>query len=584
VEIGVAKARSPERIPSWERWGVPLILLVVTLAAFCPVFGAGLTYDDFAVVHGPGANEAGAILAPSRWLEFGRTTRILSLELDRALFGDRTSAYHLQNVFWHFVASLGVFALARRLSGSSGIGLAAALLFVVHPIHVEAVANISNRKELLASAFALGSMLAYLRFLGGSTRYRWLWFGLSILALWGAFLSKETTVMLPFVAVVAELMFVPKERRLLSRSVPVLAIGLVLGIAALALYVSGRFDFGDLRTISTFGGYEGVPEMSTAILTSARAFWIQVRLLLLPVGLTPDHSIALSRSLVDPATTLAAWVGLAGVVALPFLLRRREPLVAFGLAWFLLFLVPTSNLVPISYYVAERYLYLPSVGLSLAAVRVAGRILDGLPERGRRAGIRRAGLGLGVATLAVLAFAAFSYTRDWRDERSLWERVLRSNPDSWKAHNNLGVDDFLAGRVESAIAHFDRAIENNPRSAQAWYNRGNAWNRLGRADKAIADYARALEIRPDHWAAAGNRGAVLLSVGRIEEATADLDRAIEIHPGYANAYFNRGLAHRAAGRTEEAIRDLEQALEIEPRNELMRQVLAETRALANGER
>jgi len=567
-------ARSPAAgTPPRLGWPAVALLLLLNLLLFGRILEGGLTYDDFSLVENPEVVE-GPVLDPDLLREPLRAVRTLSLRIDHRLFGERTSLYHLQNLIWHILCVLLVGRLGCVVSGRRSAGWLAAALFSVLPVHVEAIANIANRKELLALFFALAASLAHQRALRSRGKPR----AGSIAAagmLWGAaVLSKEVTIVLPLVLALYEGTFVGRERRLLLRRPLVFGGAGAIGAAILAYRVFETVDFGNLRMVSTFGGYEGgAPSWTQVLLTSARAFWTHLRLTAIPYGLSPDHPVTVSRTIVDPVTTLVAWASVFAVVAAVPWMIRRVPVAGFGIGWFLLFYAPTSNLVPLAYLVAERYLYVPSAGLALAGAWGAVHVFH---RAGAALGGRRALLIAvpGLLYLTWLAILSASYTGAWRSERALWKRALAVHPDSARAHLHLGVEDFVDGKLDAALRHLERSIALDARSGRAFYNRGRVHDQLGDSRAAVKDYRRALRLRPDSWAPHANLGAIFLEERRLDDALRHLDQAIALHRSHPNAWVNRGAVRLLQGRAELAIRDLEHALVLDPDNATAHRYLA----------
>ncbi len=527
-----------------------LLLALAIAALYGQSIGFERTYDDFAVVQ-PDEIENGTI----DWSPGQRGLRQLSYRLDHALFSDDFGPYHAQNLVWHLLASCLVAAVAVRLGVPPRAAFAGALLFAVHPVHVESVANLANRKEPMATALVLLAFLAYLRsrpFVGGRALAMSC---LSAILFVAATYAKETAAILPLVIAAYEL---PRRDGTRRQRVTVAAVALLTTVAIIG-YVANAWSASGAR-LATLGGYEGALSPASVVLAAGRAFWAHLRMAVLPFGLSPDHRLALESPVA--VADVVGWITAIGLVAAAWWFTRNRPIPRFAVLWALLFYLPTSSVVPVSYLVAERYLYLPSVGLAWLVGYGLDRsgVFDSSAPESRR-------LAFGLAGAAVFLAASIetaTYAAKWRSSTKLWTYVAATDPDSALARFELGVDAILRGEPTSALESLDRAIELRPRWARAHFNRSQARAALGDRTGAMADLDRAIELRPDYWPAFSNRGRMHWEDGDPSAALADFDRAIRIHSGAAELYFNRGAVRALSGDPDRARADFRKALEIDP--------------------
>jgi tetratricopeptide (TPR) repeat protein len=535
-------------------WLLPALLLLGAVAVcFGATLGAGFTFDDQQIIVGnPLLREGGLPFA-----SWTRSVRSLSLFVDHALFGDRPLGYHAHSLLWHVAATWLVRAFALRLTGRPGLALAAALLFAVHPVQVEAVANVSNRKESQCLVFALLAFLAWSRAVAEDGRRR-LAFAAAATGAWGlALLSKQVAVALPAAVVVWELLFVPAPRRLALRRPALLAGAAGIGGLGLAWYLSSAVQIGDPAALPTLTGYAGEASWRSFALTAGRSFWRYLGLITWPADLCPDHLVTLSQSALDPAT-LASWTGVALLAGAAVALARVAPVPVFGLAWLVAFLLPVSNLVPTANVLADRYLYVPSAGFCLAAAWVGAALL----ERVRRPPPRVLAAACLALVAVPLALHARGYAARWHDERSLWQTALACNPDSYRARYGLGQDAVRRKQLSEALVHFEAAARLRPDFAVAHYNHAGALVALGRFDEAIAVYDAALARWHGHAEAWYNRGLAHAGRGDPARALADYDEALRLRPDLAAARYRRGLELIRLGRADEAGAELLRAAEL----------------------
>jgi len=341
----------------WQSFGPYVLLFAIAFLAYANTFGNGWTYDDFPVIV-----ENSDIRS---WPEFlrnsypGRPLRELTYLFDHALFGFNPAGWHIQQILWHALNACLVFALGRRLQLARWAALVAALIFLLHPLQVEVVANLSHRKDSLALAGALGAILCYLRFLHDQPRRKaWLFAALGCFGL--ALSAKQSVVMLPVICLLYEVLLIPRPRRLLARY-PLLLAGLAVPALVFAgwwwqsvggwpeLYVSMQ------NTVAFKANYFEPLTLPVYYLTVLKS-WIFMGLRLVwPLDLALEYTFPVAAQLADPWVVAGLAVLLAGL-ALLVISWRRWPTACWLLisAWCLF--LPTANLWPLTYLAADRYL------------------------------------------------------------------------------------------------------------------------------------------------------------------------------------------------------------------------------------
>jgi tetratricopeptide (TPR) repeat protein len=462
------------------------------------------------------------------------------------------AGYHLVNLLLHAASALLLYRILHRLQ-LPGAALAAAL-FALHPVHVESVAWITERKNVLSGLFYLAAALAWLRFAGvgasgdvdaSAPATRWpgfiLSFGLYVCAL----LSKTVTCSLP-----AALLLVLwwKHGRWSRRDwltlVPMLLVGLLAGLATAALE----------REHVGAEGREWALSPLHRTLIAGRALCFYLAKLLWPhplVFIYPRWGIDPAR----PEPYLWPLLVLAALIALWLARRRigRGPLTAaLFFAGTLLPALGFINVYPMRFsFVADHFQYLASLGpLTLAATLLA------------RA--PRARLPLALALLATLATLTWRQCHTYADQETLWNSTLRHNPDAWMAHNNLGLVLAARGQTDEAIDHLQQALALDPGYAFAHNNLAMLLLQRGRPDEARHHLEQAVTLRPAYSDAHSNLGIVLAGLGRSEEAIASLREAIRLSPLTFKAHYNLGHLFLTLGRPAEAAAALEQARRILP--------------------
>jgi tetratricopeptide (TPR) repeat protein len=576
-----------------------LAILAVTLAAYAPAFRAHLTnWDDPAFVT---ANPLIQELTPASvrrifsevyWAAYAPLT-LLSLAVEHALVGDRPWLYHATNVALHLVATGLVFWWVLLLAGRSDVAIATALLFGVHPLHVESVAWVSERRDVLYGALFVAALIAYQRHLRSPSVGRYLTsLGFFLLAI----LAKGVAVSLAPTLVAVDLLSGRKlsERRVLAEKAPFFALALLFG--AVAVYAE-RVPGG----IANSAGSR-LFSLGERLLLACSGFAHYLLKLAAPVGLSAFYPYPDKVGGALPAHYWLYPLAPLAVGLLIVLLARRWPVVAFGLAFFGLNVALVLQVLPYANFVmADRYVYVPSIGIFLAVAALLVRLAEQGP------GVRRALLFAGVACATLFAALTFSRCRVWHDSLSLWNDVLARYPTVWEAWDNRGSARAEQGDLAGAIADHSRAIQLEPRAPGTWYNRGNARVRAGDLERAIADYDAALRLRPDNPDAARNRAVAVellrrarqgggspqpapppagaapadprgtaqayaaraaLRVARGDDrgALGDCDRALALDPELVEAWVTRGAALHNLGRLEPALDALDHAIQLDPGN------------------
>ena len=469
--------------------------------------------------------------------------------LEHKLWGVNPVGYHVVNVLLHFGNTLLLRRLLVRLVVPGAWVIAA--VFAVHPVHVESVAWVIERKDLLSTVFYLAACLTWVRFGAaprvGSGRY------LLTLALFvGGLLCKSIVVTLP-----AALVLWPwwKQGRVSGadwlRVVPFFAVG--LGI------VGADVAFSRLKE-NVVLDYS----MAERVLIAAHALWFYAGKLLWPVGLAviyPHWDVGVA----DPVAwgyVVAAGAVPAGLWGLRHRLGRG-PLA--GVVFFGVTLGPVLGFVDYGYmqfsFAADRYQYLASIGVLAAGV---GAAAYGLGQSRYGALGRWGGASVVLIVLVVLGTLTWRQAGIYRDRLTFYNHIVSHNPTARSAQYNLGTALLDAQRPEEALAAFRLATEQRPDHVKAHTNTGMALMRLGRTDEAATSLRRALAINPRHGISLLNLAAVEMRRGRHGEALALYQRLVEVEPRRAAAHAGMSIALRNLGRTDEALRSIDRALALDP--------------------
>jgi tetratricopeptide (TPR) repeat protein len=467
----------------------------------------------------------------------------LSHMLDVELFGLRPAGHQLENAAWHATNALLVLALFTRLGLSRAFAFAGALLFAVHPLRVESVAWIVERKDLLCAFFGLASLLAWLSW----SRDRAAWKLAAALALYAcSLMSKSMLVTLPCLLVLLEWWPLGRTSWRPRRSDLATLAFLALALGSAILTVRAQASFGAVQGFSTW-------PLALRIENSLEACVWYLAHTIWPAGLAFFYPWARHELQILPLLLAAALLGALGLGA--WRARGRQPVLLFGWLWFVVTLVPVIGLVQVGAQAhADRYTYLPCLGLILALCCVAEREL--LPRLGGRA---LAALG----ALAALALFALSWRQIgyWRDTEALALHALDVTRDNNVACDLLGSYYSNNGRLDEALPLLREALRITPGDPDAQTNLGGTLLRHGELAESEKLLLLATEGAPRHWRAWSLLGGLYLAQQRYEEALRMLDRALALEPEHGGSWLNRGRALEALGRLEEARQSYERALE-----------------------
>lgn len=457
--------------------------------------------------------------------------------VEHRLWGFAPAGYHAVNLALHALATALACLVLRALGAGPWVAGCAAALFAVHPIQVESVAWVAERKNVLSAVFYLGAYLAFLRHRagGGAMPY-----GLALLLFAAALLSKTATVTLPASLLLADRILRGRwERAALVRVLPMV----VLGAAAAAL------------TLHAEAEPPPVPLLERPLL-AARALTFYLGQLLAPSALVPIHP----RWAMHPAEPLA-WLPLLAVLALAALVAARRPpgLTHWGLGHFVITLSPVLGLVPFGFteysFVADRHVYLASLGVFV----VAALGLDWL--RARRAAVATA---LAAALVVLLAARTLRQIAVWRDSETLWVHQLTHDPASWLARNNLAMALIAQDRLEEARPLLEAAVAARPTYAEAHNNLALVHYRRGDFAGAERHSRAAAGLKPYEGGLVKNLALVLVAQGRLAEAAVEYERALRATPDAADIRVLYAETLVQLGRPDAAREELDRALALEP--------------------
>lgn len=490
-----------------------------------------------------------------------RPTLAVTLALDATLWGLNPAGFHLTNILLHVAVTFLVCRLALAMGATRDVAVLAALLFGVHPVHVEVVAWVAGRVDLLLTISVLGCLLAYRRW--GSSGPRRIAWGLAALVLQAlALLSKEPAVMLPVLLVLSDLLIPSASgqpvsragwRRALLQSLPFW--GLTGLFAAFRIPTLLHIAGGRLQ------GNELWQRLPGALETLARYVWLS----LLPVHMQPIYALRRPASFLHPWPALGMLAGIVLVVLLVWW-WRRVPLAAFGVAWFLVTVLPVVDLVPFSLRemgLTDRYLYLPSVGISLLLALGITTLMGPVSDRVLRPE-RLAGWAAVMLLLSLYPWFLLRYSPVWRNDLTLYGRMVQAAPASPMANFNLGFALLRANDLPGGTAALERAVVLDPRLPRPRALLGLAYVLQGRTDDGFRIFDGLESEGPTEREYYVSRTVAHLFRGDWQEALAVVEDGIRRFPGDADLMQWLGNALEKAGRPTEAMEKYRQALSLRP--------------------
>jgi tetratricopeptide (TPR) repeat protein len=469
--------------------------------------------------------------------------------LDFSLWGSNPGAQHLVNVAFHLASTLLLFLVLARMTRQPWRAALVAAIFTVHPLRVESVAWISERKDVLSTFFQMLTLLLYVRYAARPDLRRYLAVALAFTL---SLLAKPMAVTFPLVLLLLDywplrrLDWPPAPavtRRLVLEKLPLLAFS----AAASVLTFLAQRNYGAVVSLTHLPLAARAANAAVAYLAYiGKAFWPSDLAVLYPPGSFDSGSAALS-AIVLLAVTAVAWLWV-----------KKRPYFAVGWLWYLGMLVPVIGLVQVGIQaMADRYTYMPMVGLSIALVWTVADLLEG------RETLRLAAAAAAIVALVVLGVAAIRQAAYWKNSRTLFEHTLAVTRHNHIIQNNLGVILAREGNAKEAIALYREALSTVPDYAEAHANLAHELLHSGQFAEAEPHLMQALALRPDLASAHGDWGVLLAAQGQFEEARRQFERALTLAPGDADNESNLCYALTHLGRPVEAIVHCNEALRID---------------------
>jgi len=547
---------------NWMNWGICVFLAAITLAVFGRTINYGfVNYDDDVYVYANPAIQKGLTLNGIGWAFTHAVSgnwhplTMISYLADYQLHGLNPGGYHLTNDLLHTVTVILLFLILKEMTGTLWRSAFVAAVFAIHPLRVESVAWISERKDVLSGVFFMLTLWAYVRYVRRPFSYvRYLWVALA-LAL--GLMSKPMLVTVPFVLLLLDYWPLNRfsnsanrqkgfsiPRRIVLEKSPLLALSIGACVAAVLAQKSAIAS----DTVLAFPSRVGNALVS---------YIIYIRQMFFPAGLAVFYPF--------PLAGLALWkvvlalMALVAVSAGVLCYRLKQPYLLVGWFWYLGMLVPVIGLVQVGLQGhADRYTYLPEIGLYVALTWLAVELFA-------RWHYSRVFFGsIAVVVIAALSAGSFTQVSYWRDSESLWNHTLACTANNMVANDNLGEALLQKGRVDEAIAYFRKALEIQPNDTLTQTHLAVALFQEGQPNEAFARFRKALALRPADPLIHYNFGVALLHYGQVNEAATQFQKALELQPDYAQDLSRLGNASLHRGQVDEAIALFQTLLKVQP--------------------
>jgi len=534
-----------------------LLLALATVAIYAQTATHKyLAYDDDQYIYENSLVKAGLTASNIAWAS---TTFFyanwhpltwISYMLDFSLWGDNPGAQHLENAAFHLACALLLFLVLTRMTGRPWRAALVAAIFAVHPLHVESVAWISERKDVLSTFFEMLTLLMYVRYAAkpGVSRY------LAVAAMFAvSLLAKSMAVTFPLVLLLLD--YWPLHRfdwppapaairPLVIEKLPLLAMSAVASVLA---YVAQR-NWGAVASLAHLPLAVRAGNAAVAYVAYlGKTFW------------PTDLAVFYPARAPDPESATLAFALLLAVTFLAWRWIKTRPYFAVGWLWYVGMLVPVIGLVQVGIQaMADRYTYMPMVGLSIALVWTVADFVEARRE------LRMAASAAAIVALVVLSVAAFRQTEYWKTSRELFEHTLAVTQNNYIIQNNLGVILGREGDSKEAVALYRAALSTNPDYPEAHANLAHELLKSGQFDEAGQHLTQALALRPELASAHGDLGVLMAARGQFDEARQQFLRALSIKPSDADNESNLCFALTHLGRPDEAVAHCNAALRIDP--------------------
>jgi tetratricopeptide (TPR) repeat protein len=529
------------------------IIVVLAVIVYANTLRNGFVYDDsWEIVDNNWIRHFSSLFSECHRY---RLTETFTLFVDYKLWGLNPSGFHLTSLLFHILTSVAVYALVYSILKEKWSAFFTGFLFVTYPVHTEAVSIISHRQEILAMLFMLLGLIFYIKQKGRTSHWS---LAISMIFFACALGAKEAAFIFPFLLLLYDLYF-DKTRIKFKHYLPyILLLGLFLIVFSIP---SPRWNFkiSGFDTVSFGHSLSGNRPYYSIILTQLKGFSQYIKLSIFPHPLNIDYYFPVYTSLFQDSIYLSLLLLLL-IIFLCIITYQKYKIISFGIAWFLINLLPVSNILPKTFFVAERYLYIPSFGFCLI---LAWILAKGLNKKRTRI------ISIVVLGLIIIFYSIRAIQRnfDFKSDYTLWSQTIKDNPKSVHGHNNVGIGLLESGKTEQAIKEFELAIQLAPTFAKPYYNLGIVCEKLGNYEKAIDNLNTSLKLDVNLAESHAALGTIYQKLGKYDLVIENLEKAVldSKLSDDASLHYTLGTGYRDAGRYDKAQNQFKKAINLYPK-------------------
>jgi len=537
-----------------------LIIILLSLISYINVFKNEFVWDDhvFILDNADIRSFSNLPLFFSQDVDgLYRPLRSLHYTFIYAMAGKNEFLYHFNSIFLHTIISILVYIIIYKIINKNNVALISALIFAVHPVHTGRVTNITAGFDLLGIFFMLLSFYFYIKFSNNikdssnSVVLKNKYLLLSLLIYLLAVFSSEEAITLPLIIILYEFSF---NREQFNKKLIKNGIKKYIPFFVIALF------FIIVRFIVV--GFRGRIEEYLAgnffltILTMLKVYVYYIYLLIFPVNLTLYRDVEAVSSLFDFKVLFSSLILISIII---FTLKyHKNKIIFFSVFWFFIALIPFSNLLPLQAFMAERYLYVPSIAFSL----LLSYLLITLFNFKNKNIVRYTVVVFIVLLLTFYVFSTVKRNNEWKDNLTLWSKTVFTNPDNSRAHDNLGFTYERSGDTEKALVEFEKSVKLQPDNFGALANLGVAYAKLGFYNKSIKTLEKSIKINKYHKTF-DKLGLVYVELNEEEKAIESFKEAIRINHRYAKAHNDLATVYGRIGEIDLALLEFNEAIRID---------------------
>lgn len=546
-----------------------LILLAIGFIVYCNSFNNQFFWDDFdSVVNNQYIRSwsnfpkffsqnltAGAGTVNNYW----RPLLLASFALDYSIGKLSPFMYHLQSAFWHILSAILVYLIFSKILKNNFIPFLTALLFLIHPLQIEAVTYVAGRADPMHSALMLLSFLFFLKSIAIPKIFNKKYL-LSILFFILALLVKERAIIFPSIIVLYFITLYPEKIKnnlkiKLKIVIPFFLVSIVYFILRIKfIHFDETFDFGQQNNI-------GAENLIHQLFAYFKGIWVYTGLIFWPAKLYMEKSIEISKGFFDLQTILGFSVILSSLVAIIYSFKNKK-IIAFGLIWFCAALSPSLQIYPIQGLLYEHWLYFPLIGIFF----IFSFLIDKIITQTKNETTKKIIIFLISIVILSLGIRTMIRNWDWNNPIRFYEKNISLGGVSSRIYTNLGIAYAEEKREKDAIVAYQKAIELDEFTFQAWYNMGNSYSFLNNKEKSLECYDQSIKINPYFMPSYYNKAAIFLDRNESDRAIEILKKALKKSPDNIQTIYNLGIAYYKKGDKINARENFKKVLEVYPNN------------------